>query len=371
MKYDSGGNVQWARQFGTANAEEILSVAPFGASGVVTGGWTLGGLQGSGLGNIDNFVRLYDGAGNTVWTKQFGTSTAERVYGVGADGLGHIYAAGYTSGVIGSSNFGLRDVFVTQLNATTGAIIWSRQFGTTSSDYGRALAVDSLGNVYVAGETNGPLFGPNSGGDAFVIKLDVSGATVWSKQITTSGADSIWSLAVDQTGDLIVGGFTSGVIGAASQGGSDGFALKLSKTDGAQIWATQFGSSGTDEVYGIALDGAGRVVLGGFTTGTFTGQTANGGQDGFVQTLDANGVPLRSEQFGTAGDDKVQGVGVNQGDKLLAAGLTSGSYPGFSNAGLDDAFLTQRPGVIPEPASASLLSLAAGMLLARRRRVEV
>ncbi|PYV36234.1 MAG: cell surface protein, partial [Acidobacteria bacterium] len=76
------------------------------------------------------------------------------------------------------------DAFVTKLNATGSALVYSTYLGGSTDDFGIGIAVDSAGNAYVAGRTNSTNFPTASpfqaafGGnlDAFVTKLNATGS---------------------------------------------------------------------------------------------------------------------------------------------------------------------------------------------------
>lgn len=105
------------------------------------------------------------------WIDQFGTSDTERSHSVSADGLGNVYISGRTKGGLGGPNAGGNDVFLSKYDAS-GTLEWTRQFGTSESDYGYEVSADGLGNVYISGQTRGSLGGPNAGDfDAFVAKF--------------------------------------------------------------------------------------------------------------------------------------------------------------------------------------------------------
>jgi hypothetical protein len=106
---------------------------------------------------------------------------------------------------------------------------WTRQFGTGLDDSGRSVATDSVGNLYVAGCIFGTLPGQTSkgGGDAFVRKLKPSGKKIWTRQFGTSDSDSGNGLAIDKIGRVIVVGWTDGTfLGQTATGGSDAFVRK-------------------------------------------------------------------------------------------------------------------------------------------------
>ena len=127
----------------------------------------------------------YNPSGPKQWTTHLGTSSNERANGVSTDSSGNVYVAGYTQGELdGNSSAGHKDLFVVKYNAS-GTKQWTKQLGTSSTDYAYGVATDSSGNVYVAGTTAGGLDGNSSAGnyDLFVVKYNSSGTKQWTKQL--------------------------------------------------------------------------------------------------------------------------------------------------------------------------------------------
>jgi hypothetical protein len=83
-----------------------------------------------------------------------------------------VYVVGATFGAMtGNTNQGGFDVFVARFNSSLVLQGIVQQFGTSEYDVAYSVAVDAAGNVYVAGDTAGDLFGPNNGSyDTFVLK---------------------------------------------------------------------------------------------------------------------------------------------------------------------------------------------------------
>jgi hypothetical protein len=175
-KYDGDGNEIWTRQFGTSAFDDVRDVAVDSSDNVYVAGLTLGTLPGQeNLGNYDAFVRKYDGAGNEIWTRQFGTSDNDRAGDVAVDGSNNAYLLGITSGTFpGQTSSGGWDAFVREYDSA-GNEIWTRQCGSSADEYVSSVTVDSSGKVYISGDTYGTLPGQTSSGDvdAFLVKFAV------------------------------------------------------------------------------------------------------------------------------------------------------------------------------------------------------
>jgi hypothetical protein len=140
---------------------------------VYISGYTSGSLGGPSAGDYDAFVSKYDAAGNLQWTRQVGTLHNDESKGVSADGLGNVYIAGGSNGGLGAPSAGNFDAFVSKYDAA-GNLQWTRQLGTRDNELCYGVSADGLRNVYFSGETSGSLGGPNAGGrDALVGKIGV------------------------------------------------------------------------------------------------------------------------------------------------------------------------------------------------------
>ena len=113
-----------------------------------------------------------------AWTQQFGTSGSDDARSVAVDASGTIVVAGGTSGALGGTTAGLNDAFVRKYAADGNTVLWTQQFGSSTYDYAKSVAVDASGNVVVVGYTYGALVGTNAGlTDAFVRKYAMSATT--------------------------------------------------------------------------------------------------------------------------------------------------------------------------------------------------
>lgn len=261
---------------------------------------------------------------------------------LGSDG--NLYVSGYTYDLTfeGQTNSGSSDVFVTQIS-TTGAVGWTTLLGdaNTQNNYG-GIAETPAGDLVVVYEN----YSYAVYHEIDMAKLDVSTGIVlpdWPVVILDSYNDVPWGkIAVDEQGDIYVGGYTASTLlfGETGSGSYDAFIMKVSGADGSLLWGHLLGSLDKDYGYaGVALDAGGNVVLAGRTDGTLPGQLTAGVQDIFVAKWDPNGTALWSTQIGSAQWDTAYALCIEPQGQILLGGYTEGDLDGNVNLGSSDGFL--------------------------------
>nr|NCR19845.1 hypothetical protein [Microcystis aeruginosa LL13-03] len=291
-KYNANGNSLWMAQFGTSGYDSATGVSSDGSGNVYVSGYTDGSFPSyTNLGSYDAFVAKYDTSGNPVWVKQFSTSSHDYAEGISSDSNGNVYVSGKTFGsFLGYTNLGLYDAFVAKYDGN-GNQLWLRQFGTSGDDEITGISSDSSDNVYVTGSTKGGLPGYSNLGsyDAFVAKYDGNGNQLWLRQFGTSGNDEITGISRDIDNNVYVTGYTTGSLpGNINAGGSDAFVAKYN-ANGTLNWVRQFGTSAADSANGIRIDSSGNVYVTGDTSGGLPGNSNSGGSDAFVVGFDSDG----------------------------------------------------------------------------------
>lgn len=345
----SGSYVGYDYLGGTASDSSFTDEAAYGIAGDISGniylvGSTFGTLPGlTSYGSYDLFVQKYDPTGAIMWTRQYGTLDWDEAMGVAADDSGNVYVAGYTGGSLpGQTSSGGYDGFVTKFN-TAGVFQWSSQFGTGDLVSANGIAVDGAGRAYVVGIVSGTLAGTSPGlDDAFVREIGPDGTVLWTNQFGSSQSDGANAVAVDATGVCYVAGVTAGSLpGQVSAGASDAFLLKFNADAGHSIaWSSQFGGSGSDIANAVARDAGGNVYVAGSTRGTLPGQTSAGGIDAFLAKYTSAGTLVWLRQFGTAADDGAYGVAVDDLG-IIVVGSTNGYFPDPTAVYTDsDAFVS-------------------------------
>ena len=332
-KYSSTGEVEWTRQFGSDATDRGSGVATDLAGNVFIVGETYGALAGPHLGFGDVWIRKYTPAGAVAWTRQFGTTAGDHAHGVATDADGSVVVVGYTYGVIGNASVGFADAFVRKYDAE-GDIQWTRQFGSDQIDRVSGVAIDEQGNVFVAGDTLGALVGSSNGSqDTWVRKYDPTGAVEWTRQFGTDALDDLSDVATDTDGNVLLIGTTAGALAGPSAGSTDVW-LRKYNADGDIVWTRQFGTADDDVGSGTAADAEGNVIAIGGTEGTIATGSA-GSADAWVRKYDPAGSVIWTRQFGTGSSDHGHGVATDLTGAIVAVGETSGALVGVSSGGQD------------------------------------
>lgn len=302
-------------------------------------------------------------AGGLAWSTFLGGASTDSPYGVTVDAAGDIYVVGTTAsvdfpitpGTIQTNAAVPTDVVVTKLRGDGATVLWSTYLGGSASEDGRAIAVDSYGNVYVTGNTRSADFPVTAGAfrttygggisDAFVAKISPDGRRLlYSTYLGGDWDDYPRAIAVDGAGNAYVAGSTNSIDFPVTAGvvkpvrnpsitdGADGFVTKMNAAGSGVVWSTYFGSSGgTDNIFGLAVDGQGRPTLVGWTlspgfpvtAAAFDGSFSNR-REGFVTRLNASATGyVYSTLIGAEDHDECLGVAVDQAGSAYVTGKTA------------------------------------------------
>ncbi len=294
-KYNSLGTELWTRQFGSNADDGASGVAVDGFGNAYVVGYTYGPLPGQSQSSaVDSYIRKYDTSGTEVWTRQFSTNSWFTASGVAVDSLGNVVLGGTGRLPLPpQSQPDSDDAFVSKYDRS-GSALWTRQFGSGYNDQAFGVAVDSGGSVYVVGYAQGAIPGQTSSGgeDAFIRKYDSSGAEIWTRQFGTSRWDQFFAVCTVGSNDSYVVGYTSGTLPGQTSSDPPNIVLGdafIRKYDGSgnAVWTRQFGSSGDDRARSVAVDGPGNVYVVGNADGALPGQT--GGAGAFITKFSATG----------------------------------------------------------------------------------
>ena len=324
-----GSSLVYSTYFGGTTADLGYGIALDSSNDAYVTGFTISGdfptlntsvPFGSGLrGGVNNFVTELNPSGSgIIYSTYLGSSSADEAQNIAVDGAGNAYVVGWTVSTdypttsnafqqsnpqtsLNSGGFLNSAGFLSKLSVTSGTVglAYSTYVANVVGNsatlpqggaqlYG--VAVDSVGNAYVAGQsginfpvTTGPAYAGNPV-DALIARFDTtqsgSASLIYARNLGGSSLDSAKGIALvpgcASSCNAYVGGITSSADFASAEvpinpgaaqhsfgGQEDGFLAEVGPA-GALIYATYLGGAGFEQVLGLGVDGAGQV----YATGT-------------------------------------------------------------------------------------------------------
>jgi uncharacterized delta-60 repeat protein len=306
LKYDSSGALLWAKTWGGSGLDILNAVAVDSAGNIYCAGATYS-FDAAG----DALLLKYDSSGTLQWAKTWGGSGWDILNAVAIDSAGNIYCAGQTYS-FGAGNW---EAFVLKYN-TSGTIQWAQTWGGASADSLSAVALDSGGNIYYAGWTYS--FGAGYS-DALLLKYNSSGTIQWAKTWGGSNIEAVSAVAVDSSGNIYCAGHTYSF--GAGYSYPDPFLLKYD-TSGALQCAKTWGGSHYDSLSAVAADSAGNTYYAGLTSPFGTGYS-----DALLLKYDSSGALQWAKAWGGSLGDGLSAVAVDSTGNVYVGGGTR-SYTG-------------------------------------------
>jgi len=282
---------------------------------------------------------------------------------VGVDSAGVFVYAGLYVGTQG---------FVTKVNSSGNALVYSTYIGGAGLSEGKAITVDGAGHAYVCGATDASDFPTSNayqasiggGQDAFFLRLNAAGSGLdYSSFLGGHGDDVCQGVALDPQGNVYLAGNTYARFSGASAndfptspsafqrsspgGGQDCFVSKFDDSGHRLTFSTYLGGSGVDGCFGLAVDRAGNAYLSGMTTspnfpltqsslgGTIPSPPVLQFSSSFVTRLTSDGTDLSYSALlgGLKGDSEVDGLALDLQGRVYLTGYTKASdFPLTANA---------------------------------------
>jgi len=272
----ASAQVTFERHYGGESAEWGFCVKQTSDSGYIVAGTTLS----FGAGFYDAWLVRTDVRGDTSWTRAYGGTSGDYFYGVENAAGGDFLAVGYT----GSFGAGLGDVWLVRTDSS-GDSLWTRTYGGGFHDYVSSLHPAGGCDYVMAGVTES--FGAGEY-DGWLLKVNSSGETLWTRTYGGSGTDRTYSVDVTSDGGFIMSGFYD-------LNGPLGGDLWLLRTDtlGDTIWTRTLPAPGHDAGYFVEeTDDGGYIVVG--ATSSF----GAGNYDLWLLRFDAQGETLWTRALG-------------------------------------------------------------------------
>jgi len=338
------------------------------------------------IGYRDAFVCKYNSQGELQWAKQFGGQFEEVGHSLAIDSQGNVFVTGQFSDKVdfdpgsGTKNInskGFTDAFIVKLN-NNGSLVWAHGFGAAHNDEGSTVNIDPSGNVIIAGTFADsvdfdfgtgvfPMLAPPNSWDIYLLKLKSDGSFIWAKEINgIGGGEFVDAMTTDASGNIYYTGwiFYSADFDPGPNTfnlyGTDAMFISKLNNNGSFVWAGLFSEGISVDATSIAVDGSGNV----YTTGYFKGKvdfdpgpgkqiintiTNSFDEEIFVSKLDPGGDFVWAKQIGGKEDDRSMSVDLDASGNVYTTGYfqdTADFDPGngtfvLVSDGAEDAFVSK------------------------------
>jgi hypothetical protein len=282
LKLNNNGSLIWDKSYGGSLEEQIVSVCPAHNGGYVMTGYT------SSIGQQWTQIWLLwiNEDGDSLWSKTYGGESADNgLYISPTDDQGYIVSATWGTGAYMGDQ-----ICLMKLDAA-GDSIWAKTFGGPYQDYGEEVIQTSDGGYIIAGRTYASIY--PEGCDAWVIKTDSNGDTVWTHKY--GGSDEDMFNCVVETSD---GYLFAGVTHSFGPGIYSVWAVRTNDS-GDTIWTRTYGGDIVNMCFNISKTINDHFVLVGYSN------SFNEDNDVYVLEIDIDGNMVWEDHYGIAAASEV------------------------------------------------------------------
>ncbi|MGX7668408.1 SBBP repeat-containing protein, partial [Flavobacterium pedocola] len=397
-KYDNNGSYLWVKAMGgTGNVYSYDLAIDSSGQVHITGGFLgTGDFDPSGAtanlttaGDWGGFFAKYDSNGNYIWAKAIGGTSMDIANSIALDATGQVYIAGQFQGTAdfnpaaaaaNLTSVGGVDIFFAKYD-TSGNYVWAKSVGSVGEDIARSIALNSSGQVHVAGYFSATAdFNPaaatnnlvpvGGGQDIFIAKYDNNGNYLWAKVVGGNSPDDVNSMAIDSSGNVHITGYfqltadfdpsaaTSNLVAGTS---TRSCFVAAYSTAGAYSNALNIGGYPnqffSDHGVAVKTDNLGNVYIVGTLQGTadfdpsatVANLTSAGSRDIVIAKYDANGNYLWAKAIGGVSDDLAGGMTIDNNGQVYVVGTfqatadfdPSGATASLTSVGGVDAFFAK------------------------------
>lgn len=305
VKYDSNGNQRWVARYDSGSQDYVSALAVDAAGNVyVTGSNDAPSAQ------SDYITVKYDTTGQQLWVTRYDNGYVDISYAISVDTSGNAYVTGQSCSGIDCS---LTGSYATVKYSPAGNQLWVARYGR---GVGRALSVDTAGNVYVTGDSDS-----NYG----TLKYDIGGNLLWAAQYDNGSNDVAYAIGVDASGNVYVTGDS-----CTTACSNTDYATVKYDPNGNPLWVARYDGGHNDFAAALALDHSGNVYV---TGDSYRNLVCDEGgcdylSDYVTVKYDANGNQLWLAGYDRGGYDFARSVAV---DTVGNVYVTGGSYDSLSS----------------------------------------
>jgi hypothetical protein len=343
MKLDISGRIIWTKLLGSISYDQPSDMLATTDGGLIftanSGGNQNGDVVRPTHGGGDNWIVKLTSAGDTSWTRLYGSNINEFSASITQTTDGGYIATSITqasaNGDVTRTNHGMDDVWIIKLTST-GDTSWTRLMGGNSSETSDCIRATGDGGSIHIGATgssqNGDVVRINrGGGDVWIIKLNTNGDTTWTRLFGGNSGEGQTKIIQTSDGGYIFSSVTTssqnGDVVRTNHGSSDFWIVKLTST-GDTSWTRLLGGNGAESPADIQQTSDGGYIIVGSSTSTNNGDvtsTNHGGTDVWVVKLNSSGNMQWNRLLGSTGEDNFPRVRqLSNGEYIISAGTNSG-----------------------------------------------
>ena len=314
IKYSPDGNRLWVANYnGPGNGSDVANALVIDNSGNV---YVTGGSLGSGT-NSDYATIKYSPDGNQLWVARYNgpgdiNNSNDAAVALAVDNSGNVYVTGWSVSITGATDY------ATIKYSADGNQLWVARYDGPGNgdDKVQSIAVDNSGNVYVTGYS----YGSGTNNDYATIKYSPDGNQLWVARYNGPGHpgnDTAKALAIDNSGNVYVTGYSHSDTGWV-------YATIKYDPDGNQLWVARYdgpNAYSNDQACALAVDNSGNVYVTGYSNDSGTGAdyaTVKYSPDGNQLWVSCYNGPGN-------GEDKAQSIAVDNSGNVYVTGYSSGS----------------------------------------------
>ncbi len=299
QKYDNSGNLIWSKTWGGNNSDAANAVAVDKNNNI----YIVGSTSSFGNGGYDILILKFDSNGSLIWSKTWGGNSYDVGYGISIDSDDNLF--------ISAESYSYGSAAILLKFDNNGNFIWGKSWKSSATfDASYSLTIDYIGNVILTGISWDYSVSPNVN-KILAIKYDKDGNFQWSRIWGGSGLDEAWGSRViktDKVGNIYIAGRTQ-----FGNGSMDALLLKLD-INGNLIWSKNWGGKDYETNSGIDIDDQGNIYTVGYSK-SFT----NNYYSLFILKYDTSGKILSNRIWDNKNTSQGNAFFINK-DKIIIAG---------------------------------------------------
>ncbi|GEM_PF-1572862 len=359
LKTDDSGNILWENSYGAEFQDEFKKIISANDGGYIVAGYRSGISNGNDSQDItsDFWVIKINETGTVVWERNFGETRSESIVDIIATNNGYLLLGNSDSPEFASPGYrGQIDPVLLKIN-NNGQQLWIRRWGGAQNDFATGLHILSNGRIVVSGYADSKYNNHHGATDGWLTYLNANGQLVWSKFFGGQLDDQLLSVSGGSGNQIYAAGFSYSKDQDLTEnaGRKDAWIIRVNLA-GNLLWSKNYGGDGHDTFNKILVKNDSIFAAGYTWSFDETSLPSMGLKDFWLTNIDINGNLNWESSYGGNLSEEIFAFDFTQDNGLLLAGSTQTKFNGMvdQNNGLEDFFLVRLEGFGSAPFGVSL-----------------